>query len=518
MSIIDVPEAGAIKQRFSELETVRNKYRDRAREYAKVTIPFLVPEVENTDTIEFQNDYNTEGAKLVSNLANSYVETLFPAGRSFIKLNMPAEDYVAHEQEGRSKTDIDSTFAIVERDFRTHFDRVQSRPTMLEGLLQLIVTGNVCLYKAQDGMLQSYAIDEYVVLRSLDGTLLELITEDKKYIGSLSPELRAEVIADMQLDEDDIETEVTLYTYVRRDPENPDTWYVDQAVEATPVGEQNTYSTEKLRWIPVMWTRTRREMYGRGLVEQHYGSLWTLSILSEALAVGCVTLSDIKYLVRPGSMVDIKELNESASGTYHYGDVDDINAISTDRARDMQLIEVVLERYKRHLAEVFMFLPGTMRDAERVTAEENRLRARSLEQAHGGVYSSLAVTMQKPYARLLLEEMNVKGLSESGVSIDITTGIDALSRGNENDRINHWFADLAAANNIPPHLQPYFRSEDFLKTTASGRDVDHSKLLNTEEEVQAQMAAQQEAQAQNIAGEAMVKNADAQDVAQAMQR
>jgi hypothetical protein len=126
--------------------------------------------------------------------------------------------------------------------------------------------------------------------------------------------------------------------------------------------------------------------------------------------------------------------------------------------------------------------------------------------------------MQKPYAKLLLGEMNVKGLESAGVKMEITTGLDALSRGNENDRINHWLADLSQANNIPQHLLPYFKTTDFLTTTAAGRDVDHSKILKTDEEVQAEMAQQQEQQAQNMAGEAMVKNADAEDIAAGMQR
>jgi hypothetical protein len=54
-------------------------------------------------------------------------------------------------------------------------------------------------------------------------------------------------------------------------------------------------------------------------VEEHYGSFWTMSILTEALAIGCVTLADIKFLVRPGSLIDIEQLNAAASGTYHFG-------------------------------------------------------------------------------------------------------------------------------------------------------------------------------------------------------
>ena len=216
----------------------------------------------------------------------------------------------------------------------------------------------------------TYAIDEYVVLRSLDGTVLEIITEDKKSIWSLPQEVQAPVLAALQKDkqeDEDLRETVSLYTFIRRDPDTDGSWLVDQAVENFNLpDQQNNYTDETLRWMPVVWNRTRREMYGRGLVEEHYGSFWTLSILSEALAMGCVTMADIKFLVRPGSLVDVQELNASQSGSYHYGEPDDVNAITSEKSRDIILIKDVLEIYKRHLGEVFMYLPSTMRDAERV--------------------------------------------------------------------------------------------------------------------------------------------------------
>lgn len=518
MARIDVPAGGIIKQRATELASIRDKYRDRAREYAKVTIPSLVPEVEETDSVEFQHDYNTEGAKLVNSLANAYVETLFPAGRSFIKFQMEEEDFKALEKQGQAKAQVESIFAMVERNFRYRFEAVGSRVAMLESLKQLIVTGNVCLYKAPERRTVTYAIDEFMVLRSLDGTLEEIITVDKKFVASLDPELRQAVVAELKVESDDVTTVVDLYTWIRRDSENPDTWVADQAVEAIPVGDQQTFKTEALPWIPVMWNRTRREIYGRGLVEEHYGSFWTLSILCEALAVGCVSLADIKYLVRPGSLVNIQELNSSPSGSYHYGEEQDINAISSDRQRDMMMIKDVIETYKRHLAEVFMYLPGTMRDAERVTAEENRMRARSLEKAHGGVYSILGDTMQKPYAMVILEEMGIDGLEADGVKIVVTTGMDALSRGNENDKINHWLSDLSQLANVPPAILQTFKIADFTKKTAAGRDVDHTAFVMDEQEAaQAQQAAQG-AQERAIAGEELAKKAEPEQLAAAMRQ
>lgn len=513
----ETPEEGKIKTRYDELTSLRDAYRDRAREYSKVTLPYLMPETETgTESSEFQNDYNTEGAKLTNALANRYVNTLFPAGRSFIALDLKEEDYAAQEKQGNSKASIESIFATITRDFRKVFEDINSRAVMLDVLKHLIVTGNGLVYKPQDGLIMNYALDEYVVLRSLDGSIQEIITEDRKAVQMLDDELKKQVITAMDIKEEDIkETTVSLFTYIRRGIDDKDTWYVDQAVESIPVGDQNSYSTEKLRWFPVMWNRTRRESYGRGLVEEHFGSLWTLSILTEAMAVGCVTLADIKFMVRPGSLLDVAALNASASGSYHYGEADDVTSISTDKSRDMMLIKDVMDYYTRHLGEVFMYLPSTMRDAERVTAEENRLRARELENAHGGVYSALATSLQKPLAKLIFQEMGISDIETKGVELSIATGLSALSRGNENDKINHWLSDVSVTNNLPDDIRSRLRLSDFLKVTAAGRDVDYSKFLMDEAEAATKAQAQQAAVTQQEAQSSAIDKASAEQLAAA---
>ena len=162
------PDGGAIKQRAQELKTIRDKYKDRAVEYAKVTLPYLVPELaEGTDSQEFQNDYNTEGAKLVNALSNTYVDTLYPAGRSFIKMQMEEADLSALEEQGMDKASVESLFGTVERSFRQRFETVGSRPTMLDCMKHLIVSGNYLLYKPKDGKLSGYAIDEFIDRKSV---------------------------------------------------------------------------------------------------------------------------------------------------------------------------------------------------------------------------------------------------------------------------------------------------------------------------------------------------------------
>jgi hypothetical protein len=112
-----------------------------------------------------------------------------------------------------------------------------------------------------------------------------------------------------------------------------------------------------------------------------------------------------------------------------------------------------------------------------------------LENTHGGVYSALAESLQRPLALLLFAEMGLDGLEAEGITLNITTGMDALSRGNENDKINYWLSDLNNAAQLPQEAAGRMQWEDFMKVTAAGRDVDFTKFIMSETDYQVKMQA-----------------------------
>lgn len=152
------------------------------------------------------------------------------------------------------------------------------------------------------------------------------------------------------------------------------------------------------------------------------------------------------------------------------------------------------------------------------TAEENRLRARELENAHGGVYSALAASLQKPLAGIIFDEMGVGDLETQGVEITIATGLSALSRGNENDKVNHLMNDLTMIQNVPDEFKARMKHSDFMTVMAVGRDVDHSKWLMTEEEAAAKQAEAQKAQQGAATQEAMLDKMEPEQIAAAQQQ
>jgi len=374
-------------------------------------------------------------------------------------------------------------------------------------------------FPPDDEFVQTYPLDNYVVWRDLSGKLLEIVTVDHTSINAVPLDIRDEVLAakakELQGDADINKVKVDIYTWIRRDHNNPKKFLVDQSVEDINIGKQDTYLEHLLPWIPCTWNRVRREVYGRGLVEDHYGGFYSMSILAEALVIAGAIASDFKWLVKPGSVLDVVAMNKSASGTYHYGHPDDVKAIETGKRNDIQFVAQLLDNYRKQLGKVFLVLSTQLRDAERVTAEENRLRAQELNKAHGGVFGNLALILQRPVAELLLRDLDVivKG---STVEPVVMTGLDAMGRTSENEKILAAFNDLTVLNTVPEEIRARLKASDLLKTIFLGRDVD-ADITMTEEEFLVKQAEMAEAQAKAQAGESMIDKAEPEQLAQGLQ-
>jgi len=515
----ETPPEGFIMERWQQLKVLRDPYLHRAYKYSAITVPSLMPETKDTASMEMQIDYSTVGAEYVNHLANVYVDEMFPSNRCFFKLQSPVDQLVADSKAvGKSSAEIEQLFGITEREARWMFEKKHTRVAVMDLVKQLIVTGNALLYVLPDERLvQCYAMDEYVLFRDASGNVLEIISEDKRDLSSLPKELQDEVILkvkDIKKDEDSRKHEVRILTYIRVNPNNPEEYLVNQSVEDIPIGETETFSKEFLPWIPCVWTRTRREHWGRGLVEDHYGAFYALSILMEALIAAGIIMTDFKFIVKQGSVLDVIRLNNSASGTYHYGNPEDVTLVDHGRNQSLDFVVGLVDEYRKQLGKVFLVLSSQIRDSERTTAEENRLRAQELNKAHGGVFGNLALTLQTPLATLLLRDLDVI-LSGTGIKPVIMTGLDAMGRASENEKYLYLFNDLAAMNNVPESFLGWFKGNELLVKLGTGRDVDTS-VIKTSEEYQAEQQAAQEQQTQTTASEALIDKATPEQLAESM--
>lgn len=506
------------QERYNALAAIRQPYLDRAEKYSKVTLRYVMPENRDSNSTtqeEFQLDFSSVGADNVNHLANIYMLTMFPPNRSFFKLTL--SDTVNVKDLGITDTELETLLTGAEREARWVFETKHGRPAMLDLFKHLIITGNALLYYPDEDNIQMYPLDQYVVSRSLDGTVTEIITKDTKSLFALPSELRDKVMStlDIPADQDLHKVTVNLYTHV--EPAEDDKYFmVHQSVENFSIDEPFKMLKTKSRWAPQVWNTTRREPYGRGLVEDHYGTLYSINVLEEAMTTGAASMSDIKHLVEPGSVLDVVNMNKSAPGTYHYGSKNDVNTIDKGDSRVLEVISNIVARKEKLIGKAFLSLSSQIRDSERTTAEENRMRAQELEKAHGGIFSTLALLLQKPLATLLLDDLNVS-LAGSGIEPVIVSGLDAMGRVSDNEKMLQLFNDLAVMANLPPQILQIIKFIPTVTSLANGRDVDVSKIIMSEKELQAQQQAQAEAQAEQQAQESMLKQASPEQLAEGMQ-
>ena len=171
------------------------------------------------------------------------------------------------------------------------------------------------------------------------------------------------------------------------------------------------------------------------------------------------------------------------------------------------MIEVV-SRWEGELSAAF--LKSTVRDAERVTAQEIRMVANELESAFGGLYSQLAMSWQQKEADYAISQVDFsKEVGSLGdmFEVIVTTGLESLSREGQIDNLRLAIGDLQMMDVVPDDLKSAINPLRFAKFVFTNRSVDLKAFLNTPEEMQSN----QEAEMQ-VAGR-MEQQAGQQEVA-----
>lgn len=472
-----------LKGEFTRLYNIRSTINDQAEDYAGWTLPYLfTDEDENT---EQQHDFQSVGAQAVNHLANKMAKTLFPTGRPFFRMDLSKKQRESLEAQGLRTELIDTLLSGAEKESMKKMATAKMRSAILAALKNLIVIGNSLMYFPKDTgtrTVQVYNFRDFVIERDVSGNMKRLITRDNHLYSTLPEKVRNLIaLGDMDSTKDP-NRKCELFTCVcRRTDGRFDVWQeIDSNV--TVPGSKGIVTEKDLSWIPLTWNLPRGQNYGNGLVEEYAGDFHTLSSLSEALLVLSGLVSDIKILVNPMGSTDVDTLNDSESGTYVYGSADDISFLQLEKFQDMKFLREQMQDYERRIGAGFLYNTATVRDAERVTAEEIRMMANELEGSFGGVYSRLAEEMQMPIARRI-----IIGLDEGFRDVEpmIVTGVESLSRTSELDEMMQFFNDLAMLANLPEQAAERMDFNAVIAKLGQARSIDYETLLLSEEKVKA---------------------------------
>lgn len=493
-------KGATLAQEWQTLDVKKTSMYRRTEDYALWTLPYVFPILGTKDT-EMNGPPDSTGPRAVNNLSNKLVMTLFQPHSPFFRLNVSSDVIADLANEANENGDedakavlsnLDKTLAGAEKDAMRTLDYNSFRTEATMATKSLIITGNALMYHPEGSRVQLYGLRDYCVVRDLSGNVIKILTRDKKAFSTFSKEQQDKIRAAGKGKKYKDNSDVTIYTCIVLKEDGK--YHMKQAADDFMLDSSAVWTQEEFPYIVLTWNLVRGEDYGRGLVEDYAGAFHALFVLNSALIDMVGIASDIKFLVDPASVLDVKALNDSESGSYHTGKEGDISVPELNKFQDMQFVDAAIQRYQQQIGQAFLMNSSVTRDAERVTAEEIRYVAQELEISHGGIYSRFAEEWQLKLAVLLLRRNNFKIGKDKVVYPQIITGLDSLSRAGDLDNLRLFVMDMQLLNEVPDDIRAVIDPLRFAEFIGVRRGVDYEKFTKTQSQIQAEAEARMQAE------------------------
>jgi hypothetical protein len=514
--------AGDTAARYERLATQRQFYLDEAKASAELTIPSLMPDavdVKNrpSQPVTLPKPWQSLGARGVRNLTSKLVLSLLPSTGSFFRWEMNPEllAEIEDEEEAKAvKTDIEQQLAQRERIAMQEVETQGLRAKADQAFRHLVVCGNVLLYLPPTGGMRVFPLNSYVLRRDFVGNVVEIIFLEVLDRQTVPPAIAGALAkADAEngttenpdtKDTDPAKSEdkpVYLHTHVRREGKR---YKVSQEVDGQTVeGTQFTVAVDKSPFIALRFVTVDGEDYGRGYIEEFRGDLQALEDLQRSIVIASLNAAKLHPIVNPNSTITPRKLIRARNGEPLVGLPDDVKMLQQEKYADMRTAQQTRTDLVQALSASFLLNSSFQRKGERVTAEEIRRMAEELEDALGGVFSVLSQEFQLPLAlRLdaqLVSRGAVKALPAEAVKPAVVTGLAAIGRGHELQRLRQGLTMVGEAAAVLPTIGQRLNDEDVLKRIFVGVGIDTDGLFKSDEDLQAE---QQAAQQQELVGAA----------------
>jgi len=481
----------SLESRYNSKSQEREIYLERARDCAELTIPTLIPDAGDTYAEEFETTYQGIGARGVNNLASKLLLSLLPPNAPFFRLAIDNFKVREIEEDENLRTQIDSGLVQIEKAVMDDIEMSNDRVAVFEALKHLIVGGNVLLFVANEG-LRVFPLSHYVIQRDPMGNVLEIITKESIHYSAL-PENINQAIQQANKDFKEDGT-CDLYTCIKR---KDNKFIVHQEVKGIKIPESyGEYKLDNSPYIPLRMIRVDSESYGRSYVEEHLGDLISLEGLTKAIVEGSSASAKTLFMVAPNGTTRAKAIAESENGSIIEGNANDVSVLQVGKFPDFRVAQETMMKIEQRLSYVFLLNASVVRDSERTTAEEVRMTAQELQDSLGGIYGILSQEFQLPFVRRKLSVLNktksLPKLPKGIVFPKVVTGIEALGRTTDRNKLIQFLQTLAGTLGAEA-IGKYVNVTEAIKRLATADGIETKGLIKTEEDLQAEQQAQQQA-------------------------
>ena len=483
------------KSRYDNLSSDRSQFLTEAEDATKLTLPYLIRGHEDYQKgmKQLKTPWQSVGAKGVVALASKLSLSLVPPQTSFFKLQLD-ESQLGEEFEPQVKSELDLSFAKIERTILDAIAASDDRVVIHQALQHLVVGGNALIFMGKEG-LKLYPLNRYVIERDGNGDVIEIITKER-----INKDLIPNYDSDAVTDEED-DNEIDVYTHVKRD-NNRFIWHQEVDGKRLP-NSQGKSPIDSTPWLPLRFNTVDGEAYGRGRVGQFIGDLKSLEALSQAIVEGSAAAAKVVFTVSPSSTTKPQTLAAAGNGAIVQGRPDDIGVIQVGKTADFATALQHMQTLEKRLNEAFLIL--SVRQSERTTAEEVRMTQMELEQQLGGLFGLLTVEFLVPYLNRKLSIFQKTGeiprIPKGMVKPIIVAGINSLGRGQDVQALGGFLQTIAQTMG-PEAITTYINPDEVIKRLAAAQGIDVLNLVKSMDQVQQeeQQAAQQQAELEAIKG------------------
>lgn len=510
-----LPAHDALATHWSEMDAEKGDLVFRSEEYAELTLPYVCPADTSTNTTQtaLLKRNVVRGPVLVNHLANKIAAVIFPYDRPFFTVGIDEEAKMKMRKELGSDglanfaANARPILADVEKAGIATMNLTHYRPKAILATKHMIVTGNALIRRTDDNKRVVYGIRSFCVRRDIDGSPYEVMLRRKCVLGGMPLATRLAYMTKYPGAKRN--TQVSLYTHYTLGDDGR--WLERQAVDDVPTGAERHYAAQDFPCIVLAWSLPDNANYGVGLVEDNITGLRLIDILTTCMIEGIGIIADIKFFVRPGSVTNIVDVQNSARGSYVHGDPDDIGVPEIKRDMQVERIAAIIADWERTLSQAFLYNTGTVRDAERVTAEEIRYVAEELEAAYGGVYAMLSEGWQKVEAEYALSKVGfnsaLPGSNKRLYAAQVTTGLESLSRQGQLANTRAALHDLAQLDAVPEDIRIGIDPLRFATFVFTNHNVPAEEIVRTRAEIATEQNRELQMQTQ-LAQQQAAANAD----------
>lgn len=513
----DCEERRPLSADYQNMTLDRETYLTKAKEAARYTIPSLIRDDNSGAQVQTLEQPNQSiGADGINNLSAKVTLAMLPPNQPFFKFSIDQADIKriatdAGQDPDQFELDVTKGLALTEQMLVDYNEGNGDRICLGEAIKHLYVAGNVFMVHVPYVGLKYYPINRYVVKRDYCGNVLKAITTETIGYYALPDELREKVLEQLKIKEDtdditDLEDrELTIYTAYEKTEKNWITW---QEVEGLEIPKsEGRYPLENCPFMALRYTRIDGESYGRGLIEEYIGDISYLDVLSRAIKEASLAASKFIMLVNPNGQTSIKQLTKTKNGGFCAGKADDCTPLQANKYYDLQTARQEKESLEKRLYRVFLLAQAVQRDSERTTATEIQYMIRDLEEALGNHYSIMSKEFQLAYIKIAFYHLRKEKknqlpdlIKDKSVKLMVTTGLEALGRGSELNKLLQFGQTLAQFAQISQATG--MKMDVIAQKIATSLNIDIEGLMPTQEE----LAQQQENASNNAVMEKMAPN------------